>query len=304
MRRIALAATVCVAVVAALGPAPARTDTTRSTVSRATFTGPGFDTCTAPSLKALSAWLASPFRAVGIYVGGANRACADGNLSASWVASATAGGWSLFPLYVGLQAPCVSDKTLRRIDPASAAAQGTAAATDAAARAQLFGLGPGVPLYFDMEGYSTTDPACTQVVQRFVSAWVDELHALGYVAGIYGSAASTIRDMVPLACGRQLPARPGRHRQLEREPERLRRSLRAGRLLGQPPAHPPVPRRAQRDLRRRDAEHRRRLPGRRGCRRHRLGSGRWIDARRAPSPRSTGSSAQAGRRARFRRSRT
>jgi hypothetical protein len=205
VRRIALAAALCAAVVATLGPAPARTDIARLTVSRATFTGPGIDTCTAPSLNALSAWLTSPYRAAGIYVGGVNRACPDGNLSASWVASATAGGWSLFPLYVGLQAPCVSDKTLARIDPASATAQGTAAATDAAARAQLFGLGPGIPLYFDMEGYSTTDPACTQVVQQFVSAWVDELHALGYVAGIYGSASSTIRDMVPLASSGSSP---------------------------------------------------------------------------------------------------
>ncbi len=304
MRRIALAATVCVAVVAPLGPAPARTDTTRSTVSRATFTGPGFDTCTAPSLKALSAWLASPFRAVGIYVGGANRACADGNLSASWVASATAGGWSLFPLYVGLQAPCVADKTLRRIDPASAAAQGTAAATDAAARAQLFGLGPGVPLYFDMEGYSTTDPACTQVVQRFVSAWVDELH----VARLRGRDLRERRLDDPRhgapRFGRQLPARPGRHRQLERKPERLRRSLRAGRLLGPPPAHPPVPRRPQRDLRRRDAEHRRRLPGRRGRRRHRLGSGGWLDAGGLRRLGRRARHRKLAERARFRRSRT
>ncbi len=205
MRRIAFAATVCVAVVAALGAGSALTGTARTAVARATFTGPGFDTCTAPSLKALSAWLASPYRAVGIYVGGANRACADGNLSASWVASATAGGWSLFPLYVGLQAPCVSDKTLARIDPASAAAQGTAAAADAVSHAQVFGLGPGVPLYFDMEGYSTTDPACTQVVQQFVSAWVGGLHTLGYVAGIYGSASSTIRDMVPLVSSGDAP---------------------------------------------------------------------------------------------------
>src|SRR5207253_10805161 len=36
------------------------------------------------------------------------------------------------------------------------------------------------------------------VVQQFVTAWVSELHLLGYVAGIYGSAASTIRDMLPL----------------------------------------------------------------------------------------------------------
>src|SRR5438128_1984281 len=33
----------------------------------------------------MSAWLASPYRAVGIYLGGSNRACPDGNLSASWI---------------------------------------------------------------------------------------------------------------------------------------------------------------------------------------------------------------------------
>ena len=46
------------------------------------FTGYGFEACTAPSLAALKAWSASPYRAVGIYLGGTNRACADGNLSA------------------------------------------------------------------------------------------------------------------------------------------------------------------------------------------------------------------------------
>jgi hypothetical protein len=167
-------------------------------VGRGTFTGYGFDACTAPSLSALGAWLASPYRAVGIYIGGVNRACPDGNLSASWVDSATAGGWSLIPLYVGLQAPCVSQKDLSRIDPASAAAEGSAAANDAVSRAQSFGLEAGVPIYFDMESYATNDPSCTQTVQQFVSAWVDALHAAGYVAGIYGSAASMIRDMVPL----------------------------------------------------------------------------------------------------------
>ena len=56
-----------------------------------------------------------------------------------------------------------------------------------------------------MEGYATNDAACTQVVQQFVTAWVEELHLLGYVAGIYGSAASTIRDMLPLAASGSAP---------------------------------------------------------------------------------------------------
>src|SRR5207302_5172762 len=41
--------------------------------------------------------------------------------------------------------------------------------------------------------------ACTQTVQQFISAWVDTIHASGYVAGIYGSASSAIRDMVAIA---------------------------------------------------------------------------------------------------------
>jgi len=35
-------------------------------------------------------------------------------------------------------------------------------------------------------------------VQQFVSAWVTEVRARGYLAGVYGSAASTIRDVAPL----------------------------------------------------------------------------------------------------------
>ena len=34
------------------------------------FTGYGFEACNAPSTDALTAWLASPYRAVGIYIGG------------------------------------------------------------------------------------------------------------------------------------------------------------------------------------------------------------------------------------------
>jgi hypothetical protein len=200
MLRIAVSALLAIAVAAASVAAGAVSAATRvSTVGGTTFTDLGFDTCTAPSLTALGAWLASPYRAVGIYVGGVNRACPDGNLSASWVESATAGGWSIFPFYVGLQAPCVTRAGLAKIDPASASSEGTAAADDAVSRAELFGLEAGSPVYLDLEGYALDDPACTQAVQQFVAGWVGELHTLGFVPGVYGSGASTIRDMVRLA---------------------------------------------------------------------------------------------------------
>jgi hypothetical protein len=161
------------------------------------FSGYGFDTCGAPSLESMDAWLDSPYRAIGIYLGGSNRACPDGNLTPAWVNSARATGWSLLPLWVGLQAPCVTQSGLKLINPSSAGSQGKSAADSAAARAAYFGLGAGDPVYFDMEGYAPT-ASCTQAVQSFISAWVDELHALGYAAGVYGSANSTIRDTVPL----------------------------------------------------------------------------------------------------------
>jgi hypothetical protein len=166
----------------------------------AVFTGYGFETCTAPSINALNAWAASPYRAVGIYLGGINRACKDGNLSSTWVSTTLSLGWSLLPLYVGLQAPCVSQSGLAKIstDVTTASTQGTAAADDAVGKATQFGLAGGSPLYLDVEGYAANNVACTKSVQAFVTGWVGELHAQGYVAGVYGSAASTIRDIAAL----------------------------------------------------------------------------------------------------------
>ena len=51
----------------------------------ATYSGYGFDACNAPKPATLQAWLASPYRALGIYIGGANRACANDQLSPDWV---------------------------------------------------------------------------------------------------------------------------------------------------------------------------------------------------------------------------
>jgi hypothetical protein len=163
------------------------------------FDGYAFDTCNAPSTSDLAAWIASPYRALGIYIGGVNRACANSQLSPTWTASAISSGWGLIPLYVGLQAPCVGQGGLAKITPNVASSQGTAAADDAVTDSTALALPAGSPIYFDMEGYALNNPSCTQAVQAFVTGWVNELHALGYLAGIYGSAASTIRDMQALA---------------------------------------------------------------------------------------------------------
>lgn len=159
------------------------------------FSGLGFDTCQAPSESTMQAWLSSPYRAVGVYIGGANRACGDGPLSAQWVGDEVTAGWSIWPMYVGLQAPCADQAGLAPIDPTKAAAEGTAAADDAASDAQGFGMGTGTTIYFDMEAYDTANPTCSQTVETFIEAWTAELHRQGYLSGFYSSTSSGIRDM-------------------------------------------------------------------------------------------------------------
>ncbi len=194
-----VAARLAVVVVIAAAALPALLASAAPSRSTALYAGPGFDTCSAPSTATMQSWLSSPYRAVGIYIGGVNRACPDGNLSAPWASGVVASGWNLLPLYVGLQAPCVAQAGLALINPSTATADGLASADDAVARAGVFGLATGSPIYFDMEGYKTNSPACTKAVQSFLAGWVAQLRSRGYLAGVYGSAASTIRDLIPSA---------------------------------------------------------------------------------------------------------
>ena len=153
-------------------------------VQQSVFTGSGFDSCAAPSAGVMTKWLASSYRAAGIYIGGVNRACAQANLTPSWLTGIVSQGWHYFPIYPGLQSSCVLASGDATISTAHAAAEGKAAADDAAARAASLGIGRGTPLSFDMEAYG---PACNSQVTTFLSAWDAELHVRGYSAGIYES---------------------------------------------------------------------------------------------------------------------
>jgi hypothetical protein len=139
-------------------------------------------------------WGASPYRALGVYIGGANAACSQPNLSAAWVSQESLAGWHMIPIYVGLQSPSNSCGCAG-IAPAQAATQGTQAAEDAVVQAQAIGMGAGNPIYFDMEAYSRTSTN-TSAVLTFLQAWTAELHAGGYVSGVYSSDASGISDLV------------------------------------------------------------------------------------------------------------
>jgi hypothetical protein len=154
--------------------------------SATTYTGTGFDTCAAPSANAMAAWLRrSGYQAIGIYIGGSDRACAQPNLTASWVSQQAAAGWHFIPLYVGPQVAYAGEVTAARTEA-------TAAAQDAVVQAEALGFGPGTPIYYDMEAYQ---PARSRAALKFFSAWTTELHALGYRAAVYSSSDSGISDL-------------------------------------------------------------------------------------------------------------
>jgi hypothetical protein len=162
-----------------------------------TFRGLGFDACAAPSLSQMAAWSHSPYRGIGIYIGGINMACAQPNLTRTWIKHQIASGWHPAPLYVGLQAAgsgC-GCRTLS-LNTAQAHSEGIAAGRDAVAHAKRLGILPGNPIYYDMEGHSTGG-SNTAAVLAFFSGWTSTIHAARYISGVYGSASTTMSSLVP-----------------------------------------------------------------------------------------------------------
>jgi hypothetical protein len=158
------------------------------------YSGQGFDACATPSAATMSRWSASPYRAVGVYIGGENMACSQPNLTPSWVSAESSAGWHLIPIFVGLQAPG-NDCGCQAMSASSAAAQGTSDAQDAVAQAQAIGIGTGNPIFDDMEAYPRGGSTSTTVLD-YLGAWTKELNSLGYLSGIYSSDDSGIADLV------------------------------------------------------------------------------------------------------------
>lgn len=151
----------------------------------ASYRGRGFDACTAPSRPTMRAWWRrSPYRAIGIYIGGSDRACAQPNLSQSWVRDEASAGWRFIPLYAGPQAAFGELHAPER--------QGAAAARDAVAQARRLGFGRHTPIYYDMEAYH---PRVQIAALRFLTAWTRQLHRLRYSSGVYSSSDSGIADL-------------------------------------------------------------------------------------------------------------
>ncbi|WP_051696695.1 DUF1906 domain-containing protein, partial [Streptomyces sp. NRRL S-244] len=187
----ASAARAATAGAAEVGAATARTATAGAELTN--HTGKGFDTCAAPDSETMSAWKEhSPYSAVGIYIGGRNRACDQSFLNAEWVRRQASAGWKFIPIYVGTQAKQIT----------SPAAEGRSAADDAVNNAAALGLGPGSLLYFDMEAYPS---AYSGNVLAFLSAWTEQIHARGYNSAVYSSSSSGIADLAAHTSGYTMP---------------------------------------------------------------------------------------------------
>ncbi|MET8679053.1 DUF1906 domain-containing protein [Streptomyces sp. NPDC004647] len=167
------------------------------------FTGLAFDTCEAPPLGSMNAWRKSHYRAVGVYFGGRGRACKQQpNLDRNWVRSVYDSGWSVLPIYVGSQSPCVHSENKKQVtisgDPVSL---GVEEGMDAVERAAEHGMAEGSALYLDMEAYDQYDTECAETTLEFIRAWSDEVRSQGYLAGFYSSSTSGVQH---LATARQL----------------------------------------------------------------------------------------------------
>ncbi|MFD9475706.1 DUF1906 domain-containing protein [Streptomyces nojiriensis] len=175
-----------VAVPAAGGPKPRN--------AQEPFKGEGFDACTAPTQKAMDTWRAdSPFGAIGVYIGGRARACAQPRLTARWVERQAAAGWHLMPIWVGPQ-PWHNAATGLSTDPSEANGQGREAAEGAADAARSLGLAEGTVLYNDLENY--TDRATWDApVVAYLTAWTDRLHELGFRSAAYVSVSSGVKAL-------------------------------------------------------------------------------------------------------------
>ena len=180
---------------------------TGNPVTPGNIRGFGFDQCLAPTQASMDAWLNhSPYLAVGIYISGDSRACRkQPNLTPTWISAQLRKGWKLLPIALGPQASCQprfprydDDFT---IDPTpgansrypNARKQGAREAEKNAADAVALGLTAGSTLWYDLEGFTLTNTHCRESALAFVSAWVNRIHQLGYVSGMYSSASSGIK---------------------------------------------------------------------------------------------------------------
>ena len=254
-------------------PAPRRTPPTRSRPA----TSPGSASTSATPQPGGDERLvkSSPFRAAGIYISGNSRACrTQNNLTPTWVRNQLAAGWHLMPITLGPQASCSTryPRYGKNIDPtinpstasnySAARARARAEARKAVSTALRLGIVRGSTIFYDLEAFNTrSSTACTTSAKWFII--VDDPAARTRVRlGLLLQRRVRHQDARRRAgrCRQPVhPARPGLDRRLEQQ-GRHQLLLHPQRRLAALRPRQAVPGRAQRDLGRRDDQHRPQLP--------------------------------------------
>jgi glycoside hydrolase-like protein len=168
--------------------------------------GDGFDTCRLPPVSDMKAWWGTTnYRAIGVYIGGADTVCAS--VTETWLNSVMTMGWDVWLLWVGPQNSCVNQAGLSHYSnvPATAQSQGEQEATKAVAAARALGFADAYIVY-DMEGFNTANAACKTANESFVNGWEFQVHTkLGQHGAVYGSSCAsdlagyTVHSNVPEA---------------------------------------------------------------------------------------------------------
>lgn len=158
--------------------------------------GQGFDMCEITNLTVLNNWKAnSPYAAVNLYIGGIVQGCENANLSLEFVQALSVQGWKFIPTWVGHQASCTNFSQVMSSSPATAESQGRDNAIDAARNARKLGLGAaddsGTVIYYDLEAFDSSNTQCLEAAKAFINGWVEYLHSVGIMAGLYGSTCGS-----------------------------------------------------------------------------------------------------------------
>ena len=180
----------------------------RGTSSRpGNFTGYGFDQCHAPDQRSMNRWLThSPFLAVGIYISGNSRACRDQPNLTPPVDQHPAGQ--------GLAAAADHPRPAGELPAAVPALRRRPEDQPQARHRRPLPVGPrpghrrgdqdrrrrpgaghrrrAAPCGTTSRASTTTSPTAASRRWPSCRSWTDQLHALGYVSGVYSSAGSGI----------------------------------------------------------------------------------------------------------------
>ncbi len=156
------------------------------------FKGQGFDKCEIPTLSQMQTWIdESPYRVVNLYIGGSKRSCRNRALTSSYITQLSEQGWKFIPTWVGPQCRYGNIS----YDLNTAYAQGVSEAEAAVREAASLGLtssdSSGTIIYYDMEGYTSQHPDCSEPAKKFIEGWTAKLHFTGNMAGLYGSVCAS-----------------------------------------------------------------------------------------------------------------